>query len=57
MPSADLCRLLWEAFDTIITPGEFFGAPDRIRIGIGGEKAVVQGGLERIAQALKQLAQ
>ena len=55
VPAADLCRLLWEEFDTIITPGEFFGAPDHIRIGIGGEKTVVEGGLERIAQALKQL--
>ena len=48
-----LRRVLRERFETIVTPGHFFGAPDRIRIGIGGETEVLAEGLTRIQQALR----
>lgn len=54
-PVADVCRLLREEYDTVITPGDFFGAPHRVRIGIGGETAVLAGGLERIHDALRKI--
>jgi hypothetical protein len=47
-----LNHLLRERFDTSIVPGRFFGAPDRFRIGIGSETAIVEAGLERLGAAL-----
>ncbi len=49
---AQFCRELCERYDTIVTPGHFFGSPDRIRIGIGGDTAVLAQGLSRIRAAL-----
>ena len=54
-PAEDLCRLLRERYDTVVTPGHFFGSPDRIRIGIGGESSVLAEGLSRIHDALAQM--
>ena len=39
-------------FDTGVVPGRFFGRPEHIRIGLGGERAMTRTGLERIAEAL-----
>jgi hypothetical protein len=50
-----LCQILRNQYDTVITPGHFFGAPDRIRIGIGGETATLTEGLARIQSALKSM--
>ena len=33
-------------------PGEFFGAPGFIRIGYGGTREQVTGGLERLARGI-----
>jgi aspartate/methionine/tyrosine aminotransferase len=55
VPSAKLCSLLREKYETVITPGHFFGAPEHVRIGIGGETEVVTEGLARIGEALKEL--
>ncbi len=54
MPVDQLCQLLRSKYDTVITPGHFFGSPDRIRIGIGGETATFTEGLARIQSALKE---
>ncbi len=51
-PVESFCRLLRERYATVVTPGRFFGAPDRIRIGIAGETSVVGEGLNRIREAL-----
>ncbi len=53
VPVDQLCQLLRNKYETIITPGHFFGAPNRIRIGIGGETATFTEGLARIQSALK----
>lgn len=55
VPVEQLCHVLRESYETVITPGHFFGAPDRVRIGIGGETAIFTEGLSRVAAALKQL--
>ena len=34
-------------------PGRFFGTPDHIRIGLGGDPAMTREGLTRIAAALE----
>jgi hypothetical protein len=49
---AGFCQRLRERYDTIVTPGDFFGAPDRIRIGIGGDTGVLREGLARIEEAI-----
>ncbi len=54
-PVAELCRILREQYDTVITPGLFFGAPERVRIGIGGETSLLAEGLNRIHEALAQM--
>ncbi|MBC7985113.1 MAG: aminotransferase class I/II-fold pyridoxal phosphate-dependent enzyme [Sphingomonadaceae bacterium] len=47
-----LHALLRDRHDTSIVPGRFFGAPDHFRVGIGGEPAVVEAGLARLAKGL-----
>ena len=39
-------------FETTVVPGRFFGAPDHIRVGLGGDPAVTREGLTRLAAAL-----
>jgi aspartate/methionine/tyrosine aminotransferase len=55
VPVDKLCQLLRDRFETVITPGQFFGAPDRVRIGIGGETAILTEGLARVQAALGSL--
>ena len=43
---------LMARFETSIVPGRFFGRPDHIRIGLGGDPAMTRTGLERLASAL-----
>jgi aspartate/methionine/tyrosine aminotransferase len=45
---------LTERFETSIVPGRFFGRPDHIRIGLGGDTAMTRVGLERLAAALAE---
>jgi aspartate/methionine/tyrosine aminotransferase len=54
-PVPDFCRFLRERYDTVVTPGHFFGAPERIRIGIGGETRALAEGLARVHDALAEL--
>ena len=39
-------------FETSVVPGRFFGRPDHIRIGLGGDPTMTRAGLERIRAAL-----
>lgn len=47
------CALLRERYETSVVPGGFFESPAHIRIGIGGDTAVLAAGLDRIAEALR----
>ncbi len=49
-----LLRRLTERFETSIVPGRFFGRPDHIRVGLGGDTARTRAGLERLAVALDE---
>ncbi|MGI9072451.1 MAG: aminotransferase class I/II-fold pyridoxal phosphate-dependent enzyme [Bryobacteraceae bacterium] len=54
-PVDEFCRIVRERYDTVVTPGHFFGSPERIRIGIGGETSFLAEGLNRIHEALRSL--
>lgn len=54
-PVQEFCRLLRERYQTVVTPGHFFGAPERIRIGIGGETSLLAEGLARVHDALDEM--
>jgi hypothetical protein len=56
LPVAEFCRFLRERYETVVTPGHFFGAPERIRIGIGGDTSLLAAGLERIHNALHEMS-
>ncbi|MGZ5504253.1 MAG: aminotransferase class I/II-fold pyridoxal phosphate-dependent enzyme, partial [Chthoniobacterales bacterium] len=51
-----LVRLLRGKFETSVVPGRFFEMPQHFRIGIGGETAELQAGLERLGNALDELS-
>jgi aspartate/methionine/tyrosine aminotransferase len=46
--------LLRTKYETTVVPGKFFASPDRFRIGIAGDTAMVTGGLERLDAALQE---
>jgi aspartate/methionine/tyrosine aminotransferase len=50
-----LDRLLRQKYDTCITPGKYFEMPQHFRLGIGGDPAMTQAGLERLGLALDEL--
>ena len=45
---------LTSRFETSIVPGRFFGRPDHIRVGLGGDPAMTRIGLKRLAEALSE---
>ncbi|MDQ3413398.1 MAG: pyridoxal phosphate-dependent aminotransferase [Verrucomicrobiota bacterium] len=47
-------KLLRGKYETSVVPGAFFEAPRHFRIGIGGETAALEGGLERLGAALDE---
>ena len=51
----ELCALLAEKYETAVVPGDFFGMPEHIRVGVGGETDTLRGGLERLGAALDEL--
>jgi aspartate/methionine/tyrosine aminotransferase len=51
-----LCDLLRDKYETSVVPGKFFGAPEHFRIGIGGDIGMTQGGLSRLARAIRDIA-
>jgi aspartate/methionine/tyrosine aminotransferase len=46
------CRFLRDNYETVVTPGAFFGAPDRLRIGVGGFPEVFSEGIDRLHSAV-----
>jgi len=46
---------LLKEYETSITPGRFFGAPDRFRIGLGGENAMFREGMKRLCLVLDEM--
>ena len=52
----ELCALLADRYETSVVPGRFFGMPDHIRVGIGGDTATVSEGLGRLGKALEALS-
>lgn len=50
---AGLTRQLAERRGVHVVPGTFFGAPDHIRLGFGGDPAVLAEGLRRLAEELR----
>lgn len=50
--SEALCRLLREKYETSVVPGRFFEMPAHFRIGIAGDTATLNAGLERLGHAL-----
>jgi aspartate/methionine/tyrosine aminotransferase len=51
-----LDRLLREKYETSIVPGKYFGMPQHFRIGIGGDPEMTREALNRLGQALDDLA-
>jgi aspartate/methionine/tyrosine aminotransferase len=47
-----LFDLLMTRFETSIVPGRYFGWPEHIRIGLGGDPVMTRRGLERLASVL-----
>ena len=45
-------RRLTSQFETSVVPGRYFGHPEFVRIGLGGDTVMTRVGLERIAEAL-----
>ena len=41
-----------EDFEVGVTPGRFFGEPAHFRVAVGGERSVLEGGLEALGRAL-----
>ncbi len=54
--SERLCQLLREKYETTVVPGIFFEMPAHFRIGIPGDTATLEAGLERLGKALDELA-
>jgi aspartate/methionine/tyrosine aminotransferase len=54
VPVDEFCEKLRVEYDTIITPGRFFGAPDRVRMGYGGDTEALAEGLRRVQTALRE---
>jgi aspartate/methionine/tyrosine aminotransferase len=50
-----LCTRLREAYETSVVPGRFFGAPQHVRIGLGGPTDLLAEGLRRLGRALDDL--
>ena len=54
--SDELCQLLREKYETSVVPGRFFELPAHFRIGIAGDTAVLEEGLERLGKALDEIS-
>jgi aspartate/methionine/tyrosine aminotransferase len=51
--TATLARRLFERHGVLVAPGEYFGAPGRLRIGYGADTAALRKGLDRLSAALR----
>jgi aspartate/methionine/tyrosine aminotransferase len=50
-----LVERLTAQYDTLVTPGRFFGAPGHFRIGWGVDRAVLNEGLRRLGEGIGEL--
>lgn len=53
----ELCALLRAKYETSLVPGRFFEMPEHFRLSIGGDTAMLSGGLERLGSALDDIKQ
>ena len=53
--SDELCQLLRGKYETSVVPGRFFEMPAHFRVGIAGDTAVLEEGLERLGRALDEV--
>ena len=53
--SDELCQLLRGKYETSVVPGRFFEMPPHFRVGIAGDTAVLEEGLERLGRALDEV--
>ena len=44
---------LQKKYDTLVSPGEFFGMPGHVRLGFGIDPKILKEGLNRVSRALK----
>lgn len=51
----ELARRLWADYGLLVAPGEYYGAPGRIRIGFGADGPGLGEGLARLGAALTEL--
>jgi aspartate/methionine/tyrosine aminotransferase len=49
----DFCRAVVEAASVVLAPGDYFGHPERFRIGFGPETEVLREGLERVSEVIE----
>ena len=54
--SDELCQLLCGKYETSVVPGRFFEMPAHFRVGIAGDTAVLEEGLERLGRALHEVS-
>ena len=54
--SDELCQLLRGKYETSVVPGRFFEMPAHFRVGIAGDTAVLEEGLERLGRALHEVS-
>jgi aspartate/methionine/tyrosine aminotransferase len=47
----EFCAFLRENYETVITPGHFFGADDHMRIAVGGDPALFGEAMNRVHEA------
>jgi len=50
--SKAFAKYLFDEYDTLVSPGQFFGAEGHVRIGCGCDQGTLKDGLEAIGQAL-----
>jgi aspartate/methionine/tyrosine aminotransferase len=53
--AAQLVRILLERYETAVVPGQFFGAPQHVRLSFGGARETLAQGLRAIGAALDDL--
>lgn len=51
----EFCRLLRERYETSVVPGRFFESPAHFRLGLAGDSAELEAGLERLGRALQEI--
>jgi aspartate/methionine/tyrosine aminotransferase len=50
----EFCGFLREKYDTVVTPGHFFGAPQYMRIAVGGDPAMFGEAIHRVHEAVSE---